>query len=125
MSNAQALLHLNSGSPCLLQFHHSPTGVTQSKPEHVLRDLPAWKRLHENVSGHVIRQAVLQVNEPPLYHIPNEVVADVNVLRACMIIIILHKLEHLLRSVQIFIYLHLMAYPAYLKSPRTPKTTEQ
>src|SRR6267142_168579 len=92
-SKAQALLRLNNGSPCPLQFHHSPTGATQSEPECVLCDLPVWKYLCENVSGHVICWAVLQVNEPPLYHIPNEVVVDVNVLRAHMIVIILHKLE--------------------------------
>src|SRR6267142_2555786 len=95
-SKAQALLRLNGGSPCPLQFHHSPAGATQSEPERVLRDLPARKRLRENVSGHVVRRAVLQINKPPLYHIPNEVVADVDVLRARVIIIILCEFERCL-----------------------------
>ena len=60
----------------------------------MLRDLPARKHLCENVHGHVVGGAVLQLNESTLYHIANEMVADVNVFRACMIVIVLSELEH-------------------------------
>ena len=62
----------------------------------MLLDLPARKRFSQNVSGHIVGRAILQLDEPPLYHIMNEVVVDVDVLCAHVIIIILRELEHCL-----------------------------
>ena len=59
----------------------------------MLHDLLVWECLCENVCGHVISGTVLQLNESVLYHIANEMVMDVNVFCACVIVIVLSKLE--------------------------------
>ena len=74
-------------------LHHSPSRATNPEGLRVNRDLVLRERLHEDVRGHVFSGAILHVNVPVGNGLTNKVESDVDVFRACVVIVIGGKAE--------------------------------
>ena len=65
----------------------------QSESKCVSRYLPTWQRFGEDVGGHVISRAVDYVAGPILDRLTNKVEMNVNVFRACVVVVVRCKLQ--------------------------------
>src|SRR5712671_3198404 len=75
------------------QFCHSPADAMQSEGEIVQSGLPLGKRLCQCISRHVFCRTVDQANTPFFNDVLNEMISDINVFCAGMIVVHTRKSE--------------------------------
>ena len=76
-----------------LKFQHSPGRVTHAEAETVAHYLPLGKGLGQDIGGHVVCRAVNKVDYLPRNALVDEMVANVDVLSARMVVVVDSKRE--------------------------------
>ena len=82
---------MRTSSPCIIQ--HSPSRCSKSELGHEMLDFRRWKGLGKGIGDHVICRAVNKPNRAIFDDVVDEMKANVNVLGASVVLVILHECD--------------------------------